>query len=125
MTSYITLDNLRLYAYHGVSPQEQLVGNEYHLYLRLRVDIRPAAASDNVADTVNYAEVVQTLRDEMSRPSRLLEHVALRLARRLFSEFPSVESLRLKLGKRNPPMGADIDAAGVEIEIDRSEVGLL
>lgn len=122
MTSYIFLQNLRVYAYHGVSPQEQLVGNEYTIDLRLQVDFQQAAITDDVTDTVNYAEVVSSIRDEMSRPSQLLEHIAVRVARRLFADFPSVRFLQMRIAKRNPPMGADIDAAGVEIELDRSEV---
>ena len=72
MTSYIFLQNLRVYAYHGVSPQEQLVGNEYTIDLRLQVDFQQATITDDVTDTVNYAEVVSSIRDEMSRPSQLL-----------------------------------------------------
>ena len=125
MLSYITLDNLRLYAYHGVAPQEQLVGNEYLLNVRLQTDIRPAASTDDVAQAVNYASVADSIRQEMSQPSRLIEHVAMRIVRRLFADFPAVQALHLRLSKRNPPMGADIDSASVEISLSRSEVDSL
>lgn len=120
MTTYIFLDDLRFYAYHGVAAQEKLIGNEYILSLRLRVDISRAMQTDDVADTVNYAAVHEVLKQEMSVPSRLLEHVAGRMLKRLFREFPAVEAIDLKLSKRNPPMGADIAAAGVEIMAERS-----
>mgnify|MGYP000841977217 CR=1 FL=1 len=56
-SSYILLKEIRCYAYHGVAPQENLIGNEYLIDLKLKVDISKAARTDEVTDTVNYAEV--------------------------------------------------------------------
>lgn len=119
MTSYILLENIRFFAYHGVAPQEMTVGNEFVVSLRLKTDIARAMESDDVADTVNYAEIHQAVKEEMDIPSKLLEHVAGRIVRRLFNDFPTIESIDLKLSKRNPPMGADIETAGVEVHIER------
>lgn len=119
MTSYILLENIRFFAYHGVAPQETTVGNEFVVSLRLKTDIARAMKSDDVADTVNYAEIHQAVKEEMDIPSKLLEHVAGRIVRRLFNDFPTIESIDLKLSKRNPPMGADIETAGVEVHIER------
>ena len=119
MTSYILLENIRFFAYHGVAPQETTVGNEFVVSLRLKTDIARAMESDDVADTVNYAEIHQAVKEEMDIPSKLLEHVAGRIVRRLFNDFTTIERIDLKLSKRNPPMGADIEAAGVEVHIER------
>lgn len=119
MTSYILLENIRFFAYHGVAPQETTVGNEFVVSLRLKTDIARAMESDDVADTVNYAEIHQTVKEEMDIPSKLLEHVAGRIVRRLFNDFTTIERIDLKLSKRNPPMGADIETAGVEVHIER------
>lgn len=119
MTSYILLENIRFFAYHGVAPQETTVGNEFVVSLRLKTGIARAMESDDVADTVNYAEIHQAVKEEMDIPSKLLEHVAGRIVRRLFNDFPTIESIDLKLSKRNPPMGADIETAGVEVHIER------
>lgn len=121
MQSYIILKDLRFYAYHGVGAQETQVGNEFVLDLRLRMDWTRAIRSDDVNDTLSYAEVYEAVKDEMARPSRLLEHVAGRIARRLFQDFSSLEEIELKLVKRNPPMGADIEGAGVELRVQRGE----
>ena len=119
MTSYILLEKIRFFAYHGVAPQETTVGNEFVVSLRLKTDIARAMESDDVADTVNYAEIHQAVKEEMDIPSKLLEHVAGRIVRRLFNDFPTIERIDLKLSKRNPPMGADIETAGVEVHIER------
>ena len=119
--SYIFLEDLHFFACHGVAEQEQQVGNEYRIDVRLRVDISRAAQTDDVADTVNYAEVYELVRREMSLPSRLLEHVAGRIATSLFARFPQVAAISLMLRKRNPPMGADIAWAGVEVHTQRED----
>ena len=116
---YILLKDLRFQARHGVGAQETLVGNEFTVNLRLRTDLTRAVQTDDVADTLSYADVFEAVRDEMSRPSQLLEHVAGRIARRLFQDFPALDAIELKLMKRNPPMGADIDSAGVELWVQR------
>lgn len=119
ISSYITLNRLRYYAYHGVGAQENRVGNEYTVSLRLKTDISRAAETDDVGDTVNYAEVYETVRQEMDIPSRLIEHLCGRIVRSLFRHFPMIEEIEISLTKRNPPMGADIDTAGVTMKCIR------
>lgn len=114
-TSYIFLKDLRFYAYHGVAPQETAIGNEFTVSLRLKTDIFRAAETDDVEDTVSYADVYEAVKAEMEIPSRLLEHVCGRIVKRLFCDFPAIEEIEIALSKRNPPMGADIASAGVEM----------
>ncbi len=117
--SYILLKEIRCYAYHGVAPQENLIGNEYIIDLKLKVDISKAAQTDEVAETVNYAEVHQVIMAEMAVPSKLLEHVGGRIIEKLFQQFPALEEIELHLSKRNPPMGADVESAGIELHCSR------
>lgn len=119
MNSYITLKNVRFFAYHGVGEQETLVGNEFILDLRLKVSIEHAMLTDDVTDTVSYADVYEAVKAEMAIPSKLLEHVSGRIVRRLFHDFPQIEEINLVLAKRNPPMNADIESAGVELHLVR------
>lgn len=118
--SYIFLKQIRCYAYHGVAPQENLIGNEYVIDLKLKVDISRASRTDDVTDTVSYADVHELVKVEMNIPSKLLEHVGGRIAEKLFEAFPAIEEIELRLSKRNPPMGADIDVAGIELHCSRS-----
>ncbi len=115
--SYITLNNLHFHAFHGVMPQERLVGNDYLLTLRIGYDVSQAMESDDVADTLNYAEVYQVVAKEMDIPSSLLEHVAARIGRKLFEKFPDILSITIQLTKRNPPMGAQGEGASVELHL--------
>lgn len=115
--SIIFIDRLRLYAFHGVMPQERRVGGWFVVTLRVHYDISQAFASDDVAHTVNYAQLCQIVESEMSKPSNLLEHVAGRVADAVFGQFPEVSELELSITKENPPMGANCDGAGVEVHL--------
>lgn len=115
MSSKIYLRNVRFHAFHGVLPQEGIVGNDYLVNLVLDYDFSSAMQTDDLQGTLNYAEVYQKVREEMTVPSKLLEHVAGRIAHRLFSDFPEIQKLQLSITKVNPPMGADSDGAGVEV----------
>lgn len=120
LCSYIILEDLCFHAYHGVLPQERLTGNDYLVNLRIKYDVSSALMSDDVADTLNYAEVYQVVAHEMAVPSALVERVAGRIGDRLFRRFPQVEEIELKIIKRNPPMGADGNGAGVEVHLVKS-----
>lgn len=115
MSCKIYLRNVRFHAFHGVLPQEGIVGNDYLVNLVLDYDFSSAMQTDDLQGTLNYAEVYQKVREEMAVPSKLLEHVAGRIAHRLFSDFPEIQKLQLSITKVNPPMGADSDGAGVEV----------
>lgn len=117
--SFIQLRGLCFHAYHGVAAQERLVGNDYEIDLRLHVDVAQAVRSDDVADTVNYAEVYEVVRRQMSTPNNLVEHVAGRIAKALLDRWPQLADVTIVLTKRNPPMGADCQGAGVELHVGR------
>ena len=115
--SFITLEKVCFHALHGVLPQERKVGNDYLLTLRVGIDVSRAMESDQVSDTLNYAELYELARQEMAIPSNLIEHVAARIAQRVFRQWPQAASVDLTLTKKNPPMGADCEGASVELHL--------
>lgn len=116
----IRLDGLRFYAYHGVLEQERRVGGHYTVDLQLRLEQATAAIdNDDLAGTVNYAEVYDVVRKEMSVPSALLEHVAGRILRAVFAQFPLVAAACIVVRKDTPPMGADSKGCAVKIDAVR------
>ena len=115
MNNYIFLSDVRFHAFHGVMPQERTVGADFAVSVRIGYDFSQAAHTDEVADTLSYADVFDILKEEMAVPSRLLEHVAGRMVNAIRQKFVKVESIDLTLTKLNPPMGADCAGAGVEM----------
>ena len=119
--NYIHLQHVRFHAFHGVMPQEQQVGADFLIDLRVGYPLEQAMKSDEVGDTLNYASLYDLLAREMQQPSKLLEHVAGRIAEAIGKAFPQVTSIDLELTKINPPMGADCEGASVEIHLIKEE----
>lgn len=116
--SSIFINNLRLYAFHGVLPQERVVGGDYSVDLRVHYNISRAIETDRLEDTISYADLCALIQREMAQPSALLEHVAGSMAQAIIRAYPQVEKIWIRITKKSPPMGADCDGAGVEIEIE-------
>ena len=117
MSSRIFIAGLRMRACHGVLPQERTVGGDFEVSLSVEYDSTRAMATDDVADTLSYADLSELVRREMAVPSNLLEHVAGRIAKAIIERWPQVQSVSLSITKLNPPMGADCDGAGVELHL--------
>lgn len=113
------LDRVKIHARHGVDPQERLTGAYFYVTMEADTDFSEAMRTDELPGTVSYAALCQCVREEMSVPSRLLEHVAGRILERIFKEFPTVSRIRLNLMKENPPMRADCREAGIAVEAER------
>ena len=111
---YIRLEGLKIYAYHGVLPQENLVGAYYYIDLKLKTDFTHAAETDELEGTVSYADIFAVVKEEMAITSKLLEHVCQRIASRIFKDFPTIVAIDIRLSKENPPMGAYAKSVGVE-----------
>lgn len=115
----ISLNNIRLYAFHGVMPQERKVGGWYRVSVSVGYPYERALCTDDVADTLNYALMFDVIRREMSQPSNLIEHVAGRIGNALLVEFVSITEVRVEITKENPPMGANCDGASCSIRLKR------
>ena len=116
MTSKIIFENLKIYAYHGVLQEEKILGTYYILNVEIRADLKKASESDDLKDTINYAEINDILHNEMKIPSQLLEHVIGRLIKKLKNTFPEISFIKVKLTKTSPPMKGEMDGVSVEIE---------
>ena len=74
-----------------------------------------ASETDDLNDTVNYAEINKVIHEEMEIPSKLLEHVIGRIFKRLQETFPQIISAKIKLTKTNPPMKGEMHGVSVEM----------
>lgn len=116
MTGTIEIEGLRLFARHGVYEHEREEGNRFELSVKLRYPIAEAMATDNLSDTLNYAEAVEIIVREMEVPSQLLEHVTGRIKRALMKAFPLIEGGYIKLTKLTPPIPYEIEGTSVSVE---------
>ncbi len=107
----IEIRGLRITGHHGVLEQERRVGNEFSIdVVLLLADVDEAMENDTLAHTVNYAEVVSIVKEQMALPSKLLEHVAARIRRAICSRFPEkISGGAVTVAKLAPPIPAQLD----------------
>lgn len=117
--SAVVIRQLKVFAHHGVLPQERTVGAFFIIDLSIQTDFSHAMLTDELEGTISYADVFALVKAEMAVPSRLLEHVAGRICRAIFDRFPTAEAVQLEIIKENPPMGADCAGAGVVLDVCR------
>ncbi|MDR1729505.1 MAG: dihydroneopterin aldolase [Prevotellaceae bacterium] len=109
----ILLENMKFHAFHGVLPEERMVGNAYSVTVRFAFDFSKAAREDDLDETINYAEVYELVKSEMQQASKLIEHVAQRISDRILDRFPQIKSLEVQLSKHNPPVSGEVERATV------------
>ena len=81
MTDRIVLTGLTARGHHGVYDFERRDGQDFVVDATLELDLTPAAASDDVADTVHYGELAERLVAVVTgEPVNLIETLAARLA---------------------------------------------
>lgn len=114
--SKIYLEDVKIYAYHGVLPEENVIGTYYILNLEIHTDLWKAAESDDLNDTISYADINDILHQEMQIKSKLLEHVAGRIINKINEKFSNVSYVKLKLTKTAPPMKGEMKGASIELE---------
>lgn len=114
--SSVFIDRINIYARHGVMSQEQVVGGYFEVSVWVDYNFSHAFSSDSLEDTISYADICDIVKREMGIPSKLLEHVAGRIAQAIISTFPQCKKVKIKITKVNPPMRVDCRGAGVEVE---------
>ena len=112
----IVLQGMTFYGYHGTKPEERALGQRFRVDVELETDLRRAAASDDLADTINYSRVYRMVREIVEGPSQnLMERLAETVASQLLDSFPA-DAVRVRITKVHPPIKGDVlEGAGVEI----------
>lgn len=116
----IIIKDLKLFAYHGVNPEEKRDGQIFIIDITLYVDLSKPCISDNIDDTVSYAKVIKTVRSVFTaRSYDLIEKAAQVTADAVLENYPSVKKVRILLKKPEAPVRADFGYVAVEIERER------
>jgi dihydroneopterin aldolase len=114
----ISIEGMEFYAYHGCFKEEQIIGTRFLVDVQLETDTSEAEIADDLSKTVNYQSVYLVIKEEMAIKSRLLEHVARRIANRLLKDFPIIEKLNIKLSKMNPPVGGKVQNVSFSLSLE-------
>ncbi len=117
--SKITLENMEFHAYHGCLEHEQELGNTYLVTVILDVDTSIAEVSDDLHDTLNYKQVYEVVKEQMTIPSKLIEHAGNRIINAVFTKFNSVKKIDVQLSKLNPPLGGKAEKVTITLSKNR------
>lgn len=114
MITIIEIDRLRVRAFHGVLPQETQVGNIF--LVSAGVEFPYKYLSDELNDTVNYAEIIDLIKAEMAIPSKLIEQVASRIHHAIVNRWENITGGYVKIEKLHPPVSDEINSAAVTLK---------
>ena len=113
----IKIQELEVFANHGVFPEENALGQKFVISAVLYTDTRPAGQTDDLTLSVHYGEVSQRIREFVEGNTwKLLETVAEKLAFELLVCFPKVRKIRLEIRKPWAPVRLPLKTVAVEIE---------
>ena len=116
MSDQVFVSGLVIHAHHGVMEHESKVGQRFVLDLELSIDLKNAARSDKLVDTVSYSAIVETASRAFTGQSyRLVEAAAGAVADALLAGFARVTSVRVTVRKPHAPIAAIFADVGVTL----------
>ena len=112
----IRIDNLEVYAYHGVFPEENEKGQPFFVNLVLYADTRKAGQADELTLSTHYGEVCHFVTKWMQEHTcKLIETVAENIAKEVLMQFPLVEAIDVEIRKPQAPIGLPFESVSVKI----------
>jgi len=117
----VKVENIRIFAYHGCLKEESKIGSNYRVDLEVDADLQTSAKTDKLSDTVDYVFLNRIIKEEMSKPSHLLETVCRRILDRIFNEDALVKKATVWVSKLNPPIGGDVERVTIKMTDERKK----
>ncbi|MCU9615265.1 dihydroneopterin aldolase [Caldibacillus lycopersici] len=112
----IYLNAMEFYGYHGVLPEEKVLGQRFIVDLTVAADLKKAGETDDLAETVNYAEMYFVCKEIVEGESyQLIEAVAEKIAQTILEKYSKVQFCTVKLIKPDPPIPGHYRSVAVEI----------
>jgi len=111
---------MQFYAYHGVFEEETRLGQKFEVDLEMFLDLKKPGESDELQDTVNYAEVYEAVNQILTGSTKkLLESLAETIAKIVLERF-SVNEVVVRVRKLQPPIPGHLKSVTVEIKRGKS-----
>lgn len=112
----IRIDNLEVYAYHGVFPEENEKGQLFFVNAVLYTHTRAAGLADDLTLSTHYGEVCHLITRWMQEHTcQLIETVAENVASKILLTYPLIEKVDLEIRKPQAPIGLPFESVSVKI----------
>ena len=112
----IYINNLEIFAHHGVMSEENALGQKFIISVEMEVDTEAAGLGDDLEKTVNYAQICENIgKFNEKHTLKLIEAAAEGMAQSILNDFERVISVKIRIDKPNPPIHMHFNSVAVEI----------
>ena len=116
MSDQIRVNGIKAIGYHGVLPHEAIEGQEFSVDLLVTLDLRAVSLSDDLTQTINYADLAQIAHDNIVGDRvQLIERLAGRIAEEISSAYSQITSVSVTVHKPHAPVTLDFEDISVTI----------
>lgn len=120
MSDLISVKGIHGFGYHGVLEHERKNGQDFYVDVILTLDLYKASVSDELLDTINYAQVCDLVSAEIiGPPFRLIERLAGQIGDLLLALFPQLKAVSVTVHKPHAPVAVEVLDISVTIERKR------
>ena len=112
----IRIENLKIFAYHGVFEEEKRNGQDFYVNARLVSDLKKAGMTDCLTDSTHYGEVCQQIEKSLTKENYdLIERAAEKAIEDILVNFPLIREVTLELKKPHAPIPMEFESVSVEM----------
>ncbi len=116
MADLIEIKGIKSFGYHGVLESEKITGQDFNVDVVLELDLTRASVTDDVSDTINYAEVTDLVVAQITGdPVSLIEKLAGNIADRIKATYPQAAAVSVTVHKPQAPVNAQVKDISVTI----------
>lgn len=114
---YIHLKEMQFFGYHGVLPEENVLGQRFRANVSLAVDMKRAGETDELDQTVSYVGVYDICKEVIEgKPFKLIEAVAEKVASSILTQYEGqIFGCSVEIIKPDPPIPGHYKEVAVEI----------
>jgi len=116
VSDQIRVTGIKAFGYHGVLPHEATEGQEFIVDLLITLDLRAVSLSDDLTESINYADLAQIAHDNIvGERVQLIERLAGRIAEEISSAYSQITSVSVTVHKPHAPVTVDFEDISVTI----------
>jgi len=117
----ITVEGIRVFAYHGHLPEEAKLGGHFIVNIWVTADTTKVEKSDDLNDTVDYVKIIEIVKQQMAIRSDMIEHPARKIVDAILP-LQKVQKVKVEVQKITPPIDATFDKISVTIKAEQKNL---
>ncbi len=108
----ITVEGIRVFAYHGHLPEEAILGGHFIVNVWVTADTSEVEKTDDLNDTVDYVKIIEIVKQKMAIRANMIEVTAKRIVDAILP-LHKVQKVKVEVEKIQPPIDATFDKISV------------